>query len=191
MSDLWGQLFADEIAGLPTRKFITANALARPRDVIYLLKQAIAHAINCGHTSVTQDDFLDGRDKYSEFVFRSILAEDDPNRGHLEAVLYEFAGAPKIVTEGDVRARMSRASVTGPDSDFYLNLLCDVNFLGIFTVDGYRFPADEGERQVLLEMAKRITADRGLDQTSFQINAAFHQVLQIEKDAPAPRDTPG
>ncbi|MCH7811586.1 MAG: hypothetical protein IH958_03050 [Chloroflexi bacterium] len=180
VADIWRKLLPEEVAGLPTRKFIMNNTLARPRDIIYLAKEAIAGAVNRGHDAVTPDDFLDARKNYSEFAFRSLLAEDDPNRGKLEALLYEFAGAPKIITESEVKTRIARGGVEGPDIDFYMNLLCDVNFLGIRTADGYRFAAHEGDRQLLLEMAKTIARDRGWGERSFQINAAFFQVLQID-----------
>ncbi|MCL5961218.1 MAG: hypothetical protein M1358_18245, partial [Chloroflexi bacterium] len=91
---IWQQLFPEQVAGLPTRAFITSNTLPRPRDVIYLVKEAIARAMNQGRKQVAPEDFLEARQRYSQFVFGSILAEDDPRRGKLEAVLYEFAGAP-------------------------------------------------------------------------------------------------
>jgi len=180
LSDLWRELLPQEVVGLPTREFITLNTLPRPRDVIFLVKQAIAAAVNRGHKAVTPDDFLDARRSYSEFAFRSLLAEDDPNRGKLEAVLYEFAGAPKIMPQNEVQARIARAGVEEPHIDFYLDLLCDVNFLGIQTEHGYRFPAHEGERQLLRAVATTIAANRESGEHSYQINAAFYQVLDID-----------
>jgi hypothetical protein len=180
LSDLWQQLFPEHVVGLPTRQFITSNTLARPRDLIFFVKQAIAAAINRGHSAVTADDFLDARRNYSEFVFRSLLAEDDPEKRKLEAVLYEFAGAPRTMRESEVKATIARAGVEQLDIDFYLNLLCDVNFLGIETPQGYRFPAHEGEREMLRTVAATIAANRKRRDHSYQINAAFHQVLGID-----------
>lgn len=179
VSDVWQKLLPNEVAGIPTRQFVISNTLARPRDVIYLVKQAIAGAINRGHSVVTDGDFLDARRNYSEFAFRSLLAEDDPNKGKLEGVLYEFAGAPKIMAETEVQESIRRAGVDEEDIDFYLDLLCDVNFLGVETVDGYRFPVDEGDRQMLRAVATTVSRKRASGQCSYQINAAFHQVLQI------------
>jgi hypothetical protein len=178
--DVWAQLFPAEVAGLPTKDFITENTLRRPRDVIYLIKEAIAGAVNRGHAAISPEDLLDAREKYSRFVFSSILAEDDPEKGFLEAVLYEFAGAKRILSASDVRKNISNAGVQQGDVDFYLNLLCDVNFLGIHSTSGFTFASDENDRQMLLRVAERLTREGGIREQAFEVNPAFHLALQID-----------
>ena len=178
--DIWEGLFAHEVAGWPTRDFILVNTLARPRDVIYLLREAIAKAINRGHPTVTAEDLLDAREEYSRYVFSSILKEDDPERQKLEDVLYEFAGAPKRVTARDVASRITKAGVSDADVDFYINLLCDVNFLAIQTASGFKLSSDEHEREMLRSVAKKLPAERHEGEEAYEINAAFYQALQIE-----------
>ena len=123
---------------------------------------------------------LSAREKYSRYVFGSVLAEDDPQKKKLEEVLYEFAGAAKILPESEVRRRIEGAGVVGDDVEFYLGLLCDVNFLGVKTATGHAFAEDEKERRMLLEVAARLCVERGWDEVSFELNAAFYQALQIE-----------
>ena len=178
-AQVWRELFPAEVVGLPVFEFLTANTLARPRDLIYLVKEAIASAVNRGHAAVTDDDLLEARRRYSEYAFRSLLAEDDPTKGHMEAVLYEFAGAKRILGEPEVRTRIEMAGVEGIEVPFYLDLLCDVTFLGIQTADGHRFCTDEGDRKMLREVALRLAQNESREQ-SYEINAAFYQVLQIE-----------
>ena len=72
------------------KEFIFRTTLPRPRDVIYIVKTAINYAINRQHNSVCPEDLVDAREQYSEFVFRSVLAEDDPQRNKLRGILYEF-----------------------------------------------------------------------------------------------------
>ena len=177
---IWRQFFPDEVVGVPTIEFITRTVLPRPRDIIYLVREAIDGAVNRGHSTVQVSDLLDARNKYSEFVFRSILAEDDPRKGKLEAVLFEFAGAPKILKLSDVCLRISRAEVDQADIDFYIDLLCDVNFLGIQSAQGFRYSKHEGERQMLRQVSKRLAVDRSWGEESYEVNFAFHWVLQIE-----------
>ncbi len=174
------QFFPKEVVGVPTSEFITRTVLPRPRDVIYLVQQAIDGAVNRGHPVVTVEDFLDARKNYSEFVFKSILAEDDPSKGKLEAVLYEFAGAPKVLKFSDVHVRIARAGVEDSELEFYVDLLCDLNFFGIQTAQGFRYASDEGDRQMMRQVAKRLAVDRAWGEESYEVNAAFHQVLQIE-----------
>ena len=148
--------------------------------MIFVVKEAVAVAVNRGHEVVTEEDMLVAREKYSRYVFGSVLAEDDPQRKKMEEVLYEFAGASKVVPESEVRRRIEKAGVKGDDIDFYLQLLCDVNFIGVRTAGGYAFAEDEKERRMLLAVAARLSAEREWGEVSFEVNAAFYQALQIE-----------
>ena len=177
--DVWQQLFPDDVVGVSPIEFILRTTLPRPRDVIFMVKTAINNAINRQHQRVFPDDLLDARDQYSEFAFRSVLAEDDPQRRKLESVLYEFAGADRTVTMPDLQQRMSVAGVENSDVDWYINLLCDIGFLGIPTNNGFRYSREEGERSMLREMSSRLAARSGSTET-FEVNPAFYQVLQIE-----------
>lgn len=177
---IWKQLFPTEVVGVPTSEFITRTVLPRPRDVVYLVRAAIDGAVNRGHQTVTPDDFLQARNRYSEFVFRSVLAEDDPRVGKLEAVLFEFAGAPKIIRLGEAKSRIARTGANESEIEFYIDLLCDVSFLGIQGAQGFRYALHEGDRHMMREVAKRLAVNRLWEEESFEVNAAFHQVLQIE-----------
>ena len=178
--EIWTGVFPEEINDQSAKDFILGSTLPRPRDVIFLVKEAIAVALNRNHDTVTEQDMLVARKRYSSYVFGSVLAEDDPLRDMMEPVLFEFAGAPKTLKESDVRGRIERAGVPGYDIDFYVELLCDVNFLGIFTASGYAFSDDENERRMLLGIATRLAFERGLNEVLFVIHPAFHDVLQVE-----------
>ncbi len=177
---IWANAFPTAINDVTPKEFIIGNTLPRPRDVIFMAKEAIAIAVNRNHDSVTEEDMLLARKRYSSYVFGSILAEDDPERDMMEAVLFEFAGASKTLQDSEVRARIQQAGVSESDIGFYVTLLCDVNFLGIMTATGYAFSDDENERHILLGMATRIIFERHLSEASFQIHPAFYDVLQVE-----------
>ena len=178
-SDVWTQLFPDTVVGIPPEDFIFQTILPRPRDVIYMVKAAIGIAVNRQHDSVQPEDLLSAREQYSEFAFKSVLAEDDPQRRKLEAVLYEFAGAGRVVTLPEVMHRMLEAGVGRSDAEWYIDLLCDIGFLGISTSKGFLYSREESERLRLREIAKRLAAQTRQIET-FEINPAFYQVLQIE-----------
>lgn len=177
---IWKQLFPREVVGVPMWEFVIRTTLPRPRDVIYMVREAIYGAVNRGHQTVTEQDLLDAREKYSEYIFRSILAEDDPRKEKLESILYEFAGCLKVISRSEIHERMMRAEVAPSDIEFYVDLLCDVGFLGIETADGFRYPRHEGERQLMRRVARSLAARGDRGEESFEINAAFYQVLQIE-----------
>ena len=178
--DVWRQLFPETVVGISPKKFILQTTLPRPRDVIFMVKSAFDSAINREHDSLQESDLLDAREQYSEFVFRSVIAEDDPQRQKLEGILYEFAGTGRTIDLVEVIERMTKAGVVGSESEWYVDLLCDIGFLGISTNQGFRYSRDESERIRLREIAKRLAA-RADENESFEINPAFHQVLQIEQ----------
>ena len=113
--DVWDRLFPKSVVGISPIEFIIRTTLPRPRDVIFIVKSAINNAINRQHSKVQPNDLLAARESYSEFVFRSVLAEDDPQRLMLEPILYEFAGAPNVIAISDIRHRMLVAGVKRDD----------------------------------------------------------------------------
>ena len=176
---IWDKLFPTEVVGIPAWVFVINTVLPRPRDIIYLMREAVDGAINRGHPTVTPQDFLDAREKYSEYVLRSILAEDDPRKGMLEAVIFEFAGSPKFVSRSEIYHRFQVAKVAPSDYEFYLDLLCDVNFLKIAFKDGYRYAKHEADRQIERRVAAQIAQQNGTEE-SYEVSSAFWVVLQIE-----------
>ena len=78
----------------------------------------------------------------------------------------------------EVRECMERADVIGEDVEWYLDLLCDIGFLGIKTSEGFHYSTEESERSRLREIAKRLAAQSGSTE-AFAINPAFYGALQI------------
>ena len=178
-SEVWVGIFPESVVGVTCQEFILRTVLPRPRDLIHLVKAAVSFAINRGHERVLPEDLLSARSQYSQYAFNSILKEDDPIKGKLEAVLYEFAGTGKQLLREDVESLFARAGVEFEDSGFYFDLLCDINFLGIETANGFHYSRDEEERRTLRNIARVIAARRDRNEM-FEVNPAFYQVLQIE-----------
>ena len=80
-----------------------------------------------------------------------------------------------------LRTRMLLASVDDSDANWYIDLLCDIGFLGISTTkpQKFRYSREESERSTLREISKRLAASSSTEET-FEINPAFYQVLQID-----------
>ena len=178
--EVWAQLFPEDIVGYSPWEFVVHTVLPRHRDIVYLLREAIDGAINRGNGAVTTLDLLDAREKYSEYAFRSILAEDDPRKGNLEAILYEFAGCPKYIGRSEIESRFNAAGVDLGHYDFYVDLLCDVNFLAIASTDGYQYAKHEADREIKRKIAEQVARNANSEE-SYQVSSAFWQVLQIEQ----------
>ena len=179
VSDVWSGLFPEEVVGVTPEEFILRTALPRPRDIIHLVRSAVSSAINRGHQGVQPEDLLSAREQYSGYAFDSILKEDDPTKGKLESVLYQFAGPNKIVDRKKIDAIFASAGVDEGDANFYLDLLCDISFLGIEARDTFRYSINEEDRRGLRNVAG-VIASREQRRERFEINPAFYQVLQIE-----------
>ena len=176
---MWETLFPVEVNGVPVRDFVLQCTLPRPRDVIYFLRSAVSKATNRGHEKVTEQDLQDARSEYSRYAFEAVQAEDDPTWGKLEAILYEFAVAGETTaTIGIIKTRLAAAGVEKQDADDYINLLCDIGFLGISNRGAFRYPADEMQRTHLRRFAS-LSAQRANTDEVFEINPVFHPELQI------------
>jgi len=176
---IWSKLFAP-VASIPAREFIARWTVRRPRDVIFFVREAIATGVNAGHSIVSEEDMYQARRHYSEFAYRALLAEDDPRRGKLAAVLVKFARAKPELDYTSVLDRLTAAGVPDEDREFYVDLLCDLNFLGIGTRDGFRFSEHEGDRQLLRQVVHEAASYRKPGQEErYAVNRAFYDVLQI------------
>ena len=179
IADVWSGIFADNVVGVSAKEFILHTALPRPRDVIHLVKTAVSGAINRAHTQVQPNDLLSAREQYSQYAFDSILKEDDPTKRKLEQILYQFAGTNKIIDRRQIEDIFCSVGVDESEIEFYLDLLCDISFLGIETRHAYRYSINEEDRRSLRNVA-RVIASREDRYEEFEINPAFYQVLQIE-----------
>ena len=177
--DIWQEVFPERVVEVSSQEFLLRTVLPRPRDVIHFVKAAVSNAVNRGDRKVCDLDLLLARDQYSDYAFKSILKEDDPSKGKLEEILVEFAGAERLVDRSEIESLMEKAGVRGDDIDFYLDLLCDINFLGIDTRKGFEYPTDEEQRGMLRNVA-HVLASRNGHAEIFEINPAFYQVLQID-----------
>lgn len=177
--EVWQELFTELVDGVSWSEFLLNTVLLRPRDLIHMVNTAISIAINRGHTKIMPEDLKTARVQYSQYAFDSILNEDDPEKGMLESVLYEFAGSKVQLTRDEIESRMVLAGVGPEDLEFYLNLLCDLNFLGIKSKDGYRYATHEIERDILRNNARVLSSNAGRGEV-FEINPAFHEVLEVD-----------
>ncbi len=182
IEQVWSTLFPKTVDGLNVAEFLLHTVLPRPRDLIYFVKTAANVAINRGRQAVAPEDIYSAREQYSLYAFNSILNEDDPSKGLLEEVLYQFVKATRELSKVDVKYRFALAGVTSRDEEFYLDLLCDVGFLGIESASGFQYARHEEDRRTFRRIAG-VLASKVNRSEMFEINPAFYQVLGIEQSA--------
>jgi hypothetical protein len=177
---IWDNYFVSEVNGVAPKDFITNNVLARPRDAIFLVREMLSHAVNHGHSKVDQEDMIHALNEYSQFALQAVIVEDDPRSGKLESILYEFAGSPDVVTRTDVFNHFRNAKVEEADFEHYLNLLLDINFLGLpnNATGQPEFPTDESIRRIKQRVVNQIANKKGIE-SSYHIHRVFWPVLEI------------
>ena len=67
--EVWSHFFVSQVEGVPVKQYLIENSLPRPRDMIYLVRTAIAFAVNRGHSRVDADDLLAAEERL--FAVRS------------------------------------------------------------------------------------------------------------------------
>jgi hypothetical protein len=177
--DVWDRFFAPTVRGMPTRQYIMSRILPRPRDILYLCKASLAYSINHGHSRIEEVDVIAADKDYSEYAFRSLVAETKPVLPLVEELLVEFAGAPQVVSKGEVSRFMSRAAISTQGVNETLDLLTESLFLAPEVEPGrFEFLYDEARKNVLRSLG-RATAQR-TGHERYMINVPFHSYLGIE-----------
>lgn len=177
-SELWETLFPRKVSGTTAREFILRSTLPRPRDLIYLVTDAINNAKSTGEGIVSAENLIKASENYSEWLFDAVQVEDDPRKNKLGPIMLEFAGFPAQVSLADVESCLAKANVEEPDQEYYLNLLCDIGFLGIARNGTFQYPTDERQRALWRSVANRIASQQGIQET-YEVHKAFHSVLEI------------
>ena len=178
-SELWTKFFCVNVRDIPTKDYILARSLPRPRDLIYFCNAAIIAAVNARHDRVEEDDVLVGEKSYSQFAFEALLVENGITISEFEGVLYEFVGASSQLTQEEVAERIGSAGVTDGKIAPIQERLRSLSFLGLETRDGYfEFPENESESRRAQVMAKKL-AEANRRSFNFAVHPAFHAYLEI------------
>jgi len=178
--EIWTRYFCSEINGVPTKEHITTSILPRPRDVIFLCKEAIAQAVNRGHTMVEQKDILDAEKQYSKFALDSLLVENGISVEKLEELLYEFAGSPDIIDIQDLIKAMVNCKISDDKFSDVVDHLCKLNFLGVeVDKDRFEYIYNEEDEKKLQALSRKFQERINAKSRRFQINKPFHAYLEI------------
>jgi hypothetical protein len=179
--DVWRKYFISEVAGLPTKQYLTQQIIPRPRDIIFLCKASLSYSVNHSHSLIEEEDILKGMRDYSQYAYLTLVTETKPIFPKIEELLIEFAGRPEIITDEDIRQALNRASLTNEPLDPIVDLLIDSLFLGIETEpNSFRFLYDENRANVLRSLARSNSQSK--ENQKYRINPPFHAYLEIVKE---------
>jgi hypothetical protein len=178
-TDVWNKFFCDKVNDLYTKDFIMEMILPRPRDLIVYSQAAIASAVNRGHTKVEPDDLLAAGKRYSQQALNSLKAEEC--EVPIESLLYEFIGKNECIDEKDIQVAMQKCNIDETKLPLIVNLLCDLNFLGVEVEDNrFEYLFDDDQKRKYYIMAKKLADKRSDSTRRFKIHKAFHPYLEIK-----------
>ena len=178
-NNVWEKYFIPQIKGRPTKDYLVKRIIPRPRDIIFLCKNALDNAINHQNAIIDEDDILKAEASYSEMAFNSLLAETETQFDGVEDLLYEFAGGNQIITKTDIQKMISKINIPASKLDSAIELLIVSTFLGLETdINVFEFVYEENRMKVIQKLARRIAEQTGVER--YKINIPFHIYLEIK-----------
>lgn len=175
--NIWKKYFCETVSGMPTKDYLISMIIPRPRDIVYLCKEALFQAINNGHQIIEENDILSAVKNYSEYVFDSITVENGVTTDEMESILYEFAGSKHILNENQIVNVIEKTGLEENKVRAAIEHLLDVTFLGV-EVDNNKFEYfyDDRDRKVIEVLARKYSENK---ERRYCINNPFHSYLSI------------
>jgi hypothetical protein len=179
--DIWKTYFCPTVRGVKTKDFIIQNIVPRPRDIIYVVRTALANAVNHKHSLIKEVDILDAQYKYSKYALDSLLVENGISLENIENLIYEFIGISEIVNGNEIRLAMKKCLIPLEKEKIVFNLLCDRTFIGReVNSDDFRFQYNDDDSKKYEVMSRKTAESRSDKLKRFKINKAFHSYLEIK-----------
>jgi hypothetical protein len=185
---LWSGVFPDEVSGIPTREYVIAHTLMRPRDIIHLCNLCRDTAEYNDHTRITEADITEAVRLYSQWKLEDLPNEYLANYPFLDGLLTVFRDHGYVVTRAALNRRLPEAfealaerfpeRAEALTTDNVLDVLYDVGFLGVRHNDHIVYATDHGGRVELTD-------------TEFRIHPAFRPALRATCASITQRFEPG
>lgn len=132
-NELFDRFFAASVNGVNTKEFIINSIFPRPRDLIYICKSCKDVAISRGHEKIEEKDILQAYSDYSNWIFKSLLVENNLALKQMENFLFELVGADNILVEEDLKRAFINSDISvveQSDLDKMIDNLVELTILG-------------------------------------------------------------
>jgi hypothetical protein len=163
-NDLWEKFIVDKVDGQDVKNYITNIIFPRPRDIIYLFKQAKDIAVSRGHKKIEEDDIKYAYKEYSSWVFTSLIAENGITIKQMENFMYELMASKIIIDKEFISESMTRASIDTSSEDkieSFIDTLVDLTIIGREIKQGeFEFEYDFDISKKLKVLSKKLNTNR-------------------------------
>ncbi|MFF2849785.1 P-loop ATPase, Sll1717 family [Streptomyces sp. NPDC058001] len=140
-AELWGQVFPEQVEGLPAAEYLFSHSLPRPRDTIQFLNLCRDKATERGHATISTDDIAQATRQFSEWKLQDLAREYLVNFPFLSRVFAMFQNTGYVVMRSALESRFEEhreaLHARFPDYtdtltvDGVIDVLFGVNFLGV------------------------------------------------------------
>jgi hypothetical protein len=180
--DLWTKYFCDSVDGMPIVDWMLRTCLPRPRDILYLLKAAIDHAVGLRHPQVETEDLKAAEREYSVFAFEAALVEGHERVPAIEDVLLAFAGASTDLSAEEVTETLTGAGIKINEMRRVIEVLEQLSFLGVIVGDGKVVFPDSGRDMRKAEILAKRVGSKTTESTRYGTHPAFWAYLEMDDD---------
>jgi len=150
----------------------------RPRDIVFLVLEALRIAISKNHTKIEENDILIAQKRYSQHALDSLIVESEINYNDIETLLYEFVGQSQILSKAQLHNIINSTLGDKYDSMEIIEMLCELAFLGR-QVGEDEFTFQYGFNDLIKKsLQKTYSNESGKD--NYIINAPYKSYLEIK-----------
>jgi hypothetical protein len=176
---VWNELLVKTVDNIETSRYILEKIIPRPRDIIYFCKSALSFAVNRNHTKIYKEDICTAEQEYSNYAYRSLIAELKPVFENADEYLFEFIGLNSIVTKAELQASWEKENLPIENTDILFQHLVRSLFLGVEVEENqFEFLYDEQREKIVTHLAKKYKEKSGIER--YKINTPFMKFLEIK-----------
>jgi hypothetical protein len=133
---IWSRFFIDKVDGRDSFEYFVDHCLMRPRFLITIIENALANAINRGHSRVDVADCIDAVKQHSNYLVDDFGYEIRDVSGLSAEILYALVGVTEFLTKDEVLQRFEAAGISKADSTPAFNLMVWYGVVGLACDDG-------------------------------------------------------
>jgi hypothetical protein len=172
---LWCTYFPASVGNQDAFDYFVDHCLMRPRFLINIIENAVAHAINRGHEHVEEDDCRDAVRQHANYLLSDFGYEIRDVSEISADVLYGFVGADGILNKCDIFQCFKEAEIDEGDMEKTLRLMLWYGLVGILNNRGvYKYIYDYQYDMKRLEADLRICKEEAV----YVINPSVHVALE-------------
>ncbi len=178
--NLWNKYIIRTVDEVPVKDYIYDKLVPRPRDMIYLLKNALENAISRGHIIIDEEDLKLAFSNYSAWVVTSMMVENGITLDQLKEFLYKLVGEPQIIDREILYLVMSDMNLS--QSEENLDKLLDklIEHLSTLSIIGKEVSKDDFEFEYAFDSKDIINAkSKKLGSNRYKIHNALVPYLNL------------